>query len=273
MQNTMKTIKYAIYTALLILPFTLPAQPAFHTGEELILRVSYRAKLVPNTEVAEVTLRVSDTTINGRKVYRIHGNGRTLPSFRWFYNLNDSYDSYVDCQSGRPVLSTSSLREGSYRASSRFTYDWDNRKVTTVKQRKEDPPVTRTLDLQAKSYDGVSLFYDLRSTDISSLKRGDSQVIALLLDDTVRHISYRFLGREKKKVRGVGTFRTLKFSCQMATSTGMSFDDGDEFFIWISDDSNKIPVYFESPIKVGSVRAYIKSYKGLMHPLESLVDK
>ena len=98
-------------------------------------------------------------------------------------------------------------------------------------------------------------------------------MIALLLDDTVRHISYRFLGREKKKVRGVGTFRTLKFSCQLATSTGMSFDDGDEFFIWISDDSNKIPVYFESPIKVGSVRAYIKSYKGLMHPLESLVDK
>ena len=54
--------------------------------------------------------------------------------------------------------------------------------------------------------------------------------------------------------------------------TGESFDDGSEFFIWISDDRNKIPIFFESPIRVGSVRAYISSYEGLRYPLESKVD-
>ena len=53
---------------------------------------------------------------------------------------------------------------------------------------------------------------------------------------------------------------------------GESFEDGTEFYIWISDDRNKIPIFFESPIRVGSVRAYISGFDGLRFPLESLEE-
>ena len=51
----------------------------------------------------------------------------------------------------------------------------------------------------------------------------------LVLEDTIRPIRYRFLGREVKNIRGTGKFRTLKFRCELATSTGESFEDGSEF--------------------------------------------
>lgn len=248
------------------------AQPAFRNGEELTLRVSYRARLFPNTELATVVMSVADTTINNRPYYLIYANARTMPSFRWFYNLNDTYRSYVDTTTFRPVLATSQIRENGYRAWTRFEYDWSKGVSTNTKQRREAPIEKRLIPISGKSYDGVSLFYDMRTTDPATLVENQERTIALLLSDTVRHIKYRYLGRERKKVRGVGTFRTLKFVCQLATSTGESFEDGTEFYMWISDDRNKIPIYFESPIRVGSVRAYINTYNGLRFPLESLED-
>lgn len=247
-------------------------QPAFHAGEELTLKVSYRAKLIPNTEVATVVMNVADTVLNNRPHYRIYANARTIPSWRWFYNLDDTYRSYIDTTSFRPTLSTSQIRENGYRAWSRFEYDWANGVSVNRKQRRQNPIEERRIPIAGESYDGVSLFYDLRTIDPTTLIENEDRTIALLLSDTVRYINYRYLGRERKKVRGVGTFRTLKFSCQLATSTGESFEDDTEFFIWISDDRNKIPIFFESPIRVGSVRAYISGYKGLRFPLESLEE-
>ena len=247
-------------------------QPAFHAGERLTLKVSYRAKLIPNTEVATVVMSVADTTIDGRPYYCIYANARTMPSWRWFYNLDDTYRSYVDTTTFRPVLATSRIRENGYRAWSRFEYDWEKGNCVSLKQRRQDPVIERHIPIAGESYDGVSLFYDLRTIDPAELIENEDRTIALLLSDTVRYINYRYLGRERKKVRGVGTFRTLKFSCQLATSTGESFEDGSEFFIWISDDRNKIPIFFESPIRVGSVRAYINRFDGLQFPLESLEE-
>ena len=53
----------------------------------------------------------------------------------------------------------------------------------------------------------------------------------------------------------------------------IGLDDGTEFEVWISDDRNKIPLYIKSPIKVGSVQAYLTSYEGLRYPLDSFIKK
>ena len=44
------------------------------------------------------------------------------------------------------------------------------------------------------------------------------------------------------KYRGLGGVNTLKFSCQLVNDVADSFEEGSEFFVWISDDgSNKVP--------------------------------
>jgi len=56
-----------------------------------------------------------------------------------------------------------------------------------------------------------------------------------------------------------------------SSSQDESFEDGSEFFIWISDDRNRIPLLVESPIRVGSVRARLRRFDGLRHPMESRI--
>ena len=107
--------------------------------------------------------------------------------------------------------------------------------------------------------------------DPATLQEGKTEVLEMLLEDTIRHLRYRFLGRETKKIRSMGTFRTLKFACQIGTSEGYSFTDGTEFTVWISDDKNLIPLYIESPVRIGSVQAYISGYHGLKYPLSSKI--
>ena len=38
--------------------------------------------------------------------------------------------------------------------------------------------------------------------------------------------------------------------------------------IWISDDENKVPVYFEAPILVGKASGRMSGYEGLKYPIK-----
>mgnify|MGYP002735142053 CR=1 FL=1 len=93
----------------------------------------------------------------------------------------------------------------------------------------------------------------------------------MVLEDTVRRINYRYIGREEKRIRNQGKFKALRFECQLGTTEGYSFTDGTIFTLWISDDRNKIPLSIESPVRIGSIQAYIYRFKGLKYPLESRI--
>ena len=111
------------------------------------------------------------------------------------------------------------------------------------------------------------------TSDSREIKEGYAKELEMVLEDTVRFLRFRFDGREVKKIKNLGRFNTLKFRCQIATSDGFSFTDGTEFEVWISDDRNKIPLYIKSPIRVGSINAYLSSFEGLRYPLDCKVDR
>ena len=117
--------------------------------------------------------------------------------------------------------------------------------------------------------DAISLFFNMRTASAEDFQQGEIGTLEMLLEDTVRRINYRYLGREVKKIRNMGKFRALKFECQLGSSEGYSFTDGSVFTMWISDDENKIPLAIESPVRIGSVNAYIYRLKGLKYPLKS----
>ncbi len=267
--------KIIIYLTLLLLSVTtLKAQYkhneiAFKEGEELVYTVAYKWSFI-NQDVATATFRVSSDTYNGTPSYSLHAQARVLKSFNWFFNLNDQYFSMLEKHSLRPLEARSEIEEGKYRYSSRYTFNWSDNLVSTYSlNHNRKTPKLKTMPLSDISYDGLSIFYNLRSTEMDKLAHGSD--IHLVISDTVRVVRYKFVGRESKKIPSVGTFKTMKFSCELATSTGESFDDGDEFFMWVSDDKNKIPLYFESPIRVGKVRAYISSFANLKYPLSSKI--
>lgn len=245
----------------------------FHNGEMLYYRAAYRAKMIPNTEVGEVTVATSIDTLGNREVFRVVGNGQTLPFFRWFFKMNDTYTIWVDRESKKTLQFESDIHEDSYTFRSNYIYDWEAMQVETWSQRRQDPPRTRSMQLTQESMDAVSLYFNLRSVDLNSFRAGEHHKLDLVLEDTIRHLRYRFIERDTIKVPRVGRFASMKFACTLGSSEEFSFTDGTEFLIWITEDENKIPVMLASPVRVGEVRAYLRRYEGLKYPLTSLIEK
>lgn len=262
--------RFLLIITFLALALPLSAQ-LYHPGEVLQYRVSYKAKMFPNTEVGAVEVKTTETELEGKKCYLVEGIGRTLPTYRWFYNMEDIYRIWVDPADMRTRRFASDIREGDYTFESRFVYVWADSVVHTRWRSRQNPFAEKHMKLTCESMDPVSLFFNLRSARAEDFVEGAPATLQMVLQDTIRHLKYSFLGRENKKIRNMGKFKTLKFDCQLGTTEGYSFTDGTVFTIWISDDENKIPLYIESPVRVGSINAYISGYKNLKYPLESLI--
>lgn len=244
---------------------------AFKSGEKLVYAVSYKVSFV-NTDIATVTFNTRNSSVNGIPTYRITAVGEVDQFYKWFFDMRDVYDTWLDKETLRPVYFKNNIKEGNYRFVSSMHYDWDKMVVNTQwKNLRINIDYQKQMKLTPQSFDAIALYYNLRNTDLQLIKSGFKDHIELVLSDTIKRLEYKFLGREVKTIDGLGQFKTLKFSCQLTTSADNSFKDGSEFFVWFSDDQNKIPLYLESPIRVGSVKARLIDYSGLKFPLSSKI--
>ena len=239
----------------------------FVHGEKLTYSVSYRAAMWPNTDVGNVVLTVTDDNIDNTAAYRLDAVATVRGMFKWFYKLNDRYRIWLRKSDMRPLRADADLSEGDYRFTSSYLYDWDNGVSHNTYRNHADPKSSQvTVKLVSEAMDAISLFYNLRLDDFSTYVPGESRSLAFLLKDNVQLIKYKYYGKEVKKITGLGSVATLKFSCQLVNDSADSFEDGSEFFVWISDDANRIPVLLESPLRVGSIRARLIQYEGLVAP-------
>ena len=264
--------QYIISLLLTLLCITAQAQ-LYVPGETLNYKMSYRAKLFPNTEVANVVMQTTETTLDGEPVYKVYGLGQTAKAFNWIFPVKDAYTVWVDPTTLRTKRFDADLKEGDYTRRSTFVFDWKNKKVHTRWQTRQRPEEFREMAITEQSMDAISLYFNMRTVAEEQIKEGFARDLELVLEDTVRYLKFRYEGREEKRIKNLGRFNTLKFRCKIATSDGYAFQDGTEFEVWISDDRNKIPLYIKSPIKVGSVQAYLTSYEGLRYPLDSFIKK
>ena len=263
-----------LLTILALLLSCVAAQAQLYVpGETLNYKMSYRAKLFPNTEVANVIIQTTESSLDGTPALKVYGMGQTARAFNWILPVKDAYTIWVDPQTLLTRRFEADLKEGDYTRKSTFIFDWHNHKVHTRWRTRQRAEQRRVMDITDKSMDAISLYFNLRSVPGEEIVPGYERELEMVLEDTVRYLKFRYEGREEKKIKNLGRFNTLKFRCKIATSDGYAFQDGTEFEVWISDDRNKIPLYIKSPIKVGSVQAYLSSYEGLRYPLDSFIKK
>lgn len=245
-------------------------QPAFQPGEELYYTASYSAAIL-TTDVATVTFRTTEDKIDGVPCYRIYAHGLTQPFYSVFFKMDDVYETWLEQSTLRPVLATSEIKEGSYRYRSRLAFNWKAGLVYTFgKNLKKGYERGRTMNVTTADFDPVAHFFNLRSmASTGNMQVGQKGRLNLVMVDTIRTVEYKFLGREIIDAPATGPVRCLKFTCQLAPGDAESFQEGTDFFIWISDDENRIPVYLETPIRVGSVQATLTGWKNLAHPFSS----
>lgn len=267
-------MKNLLLASALLLMAALPAraqrEQVFKAGEKL--SYSIRHSYV-NSDIIGVVFQTTATVVDGQQALKVQAAGKTLSGYRTFFDINDTYETYLDASDLRPLRFSSRLHEGKYRFRADYSYDWSQNMVDTRYRKLSNPDETyKSMPISEGAGDALAIFYNLRCEDIASFKVGEQRTLKLVLDDTVRVLTYRYMGKETRKIGRAGKFKTLKIICSMASSTdpdAQLFADGSDFILWISDDRNHIPLYIESPIKVGSIVASLTKYEGLKYPLTS----
>ncbi|WP_116126403.1 DUF3108 domain-containing protein [Lewinella sp. IMCC34183] len=238
---------------------------AFRAGEEIVYKLYYNWNFVW-LAAGEVTFRVHEL----ENQYRITVRGRTYPSYEWFYKVTDNYESYLDKETLLPKIHIKDIQEGGYSRYDRTTFYQDEERIVSYRGRTRDDLKPKHMDVDPCMHDLISIIYFARNLNYDGLQRNQEIPIKILMDQEMHPLKIRYLGPEADvRIKGSGNYNTLRFSPQLIT--GDLFTEGDEMKIYVSDDRNRIPLLIESPVSVGSVKAVLKSYRGLRYPMEAKV--
>lgn len=240
----------------------------FREGERITYTLSYNWFFVW-TDVGIVNFTVNDTSLFGREVYNLRGEGRTFSFYDWFFQVRDVYESWVDPVSLEPVYYKRDVDEDGYLIDITYKYDYENGKAYSSVKKTGKKHFLDTLDLPACTYDIISVIYHARNIDFDNYEIDEKIPMKILLDNELTDIYIRYKGKEEKRVRHIGKFRCIKFTGSLIA--GSVFKGGEDLEVWVTDDKNRVPVWIESPIIVGTVKARLTGYDGLKFPLESKI--
>lgn len=243
----------------------LAAEHAFRQGESLSYIIHYRC-LGIRTDVgeAEVTLRDGGER-NGRRLLHPVASGSTYRFWDTFFPVRDRYESVFYEDSVRPVYFHRDIHEGKYTIQNYYRWD-DSTHAIEAKVVKTDRTIDTLLPGHKCTFDILTLFYNARNMDLEALEQGVNHPVSFAIDEEIFDIYFRFIGRENKRIPGLGVFRTLKFAAKVVA--GEVFTGKQEMLIWVSDDMNRVPLFFEAPVIVGSVCGRISGWEGLRYSLE-----
>ncbi|WP_299672710.1 DUF3108 domain-containing protein [uncultured Polaribacter sp.] len=232
--------------------FAQQKQVAFKDGEWLRYKMSYSGFLRAGTAVLEV----EETELNGKEVFHTKGSGWTSGMIKWFFRVDDVYESYFDKDMIKPYVFKRKIDEGGYKKHRITNFNYDSNKAYVqdfLKQTDTTIPFSNIQDM-------LSSFYYLRNQDVKNMKTGDEIAIDMFMDSQVYPFKLRFLGREVLKTK-FGKVNSLIF--RPIVQSGRVFKAQESVTIWITDDANKIPIKMKADLSVGSLRAELEKYKGL----------
>ena len=251
-------MKKMIAMLLLLTSVTAFSQGAFKTGEYFKFRIHYG---IVNAGYA--TLEVKDAVRNNKKVHHVVGKGYTTGMTKFFFKVEDNYESYFDKVTGKPYQYVRKIDEGGYTKNQEGFFNQDNNTVTVKDYKKK---TTKTFSVTENVQDIVSTFYYLRNhPKVDKMEVGESLNVDMFFDDEVVKFKLKFIGRENIKTK-FGTVSTMIF--RPYVQAGRVFKEEESLTVWISDDENKVPLRIKASLAVGSLKADLEEVKGLSHPLK-----
>ncbi|MEK6615643.1 MAG: DUF3108 domain-containing protein [Bacteroidota bacterium] len=238
---------------------------AFSSGEEIIYQTSYNWGFIW-LDAGEVTFKVEKDEYKGNPCYKLSGIGGTYPSYDWIYKVRDRFECWVDTSTLKPYRYLRDVQEGGRFFYNECFFNFNKLKAYCVTKEKEKMPRLDTVPITPCAFDPLTMIYYSRTIDFSKYKPNDTIPISLFLDNNVYSLYLRYLGKEKFTLDDKNTFNCIKFSPLLVEGT--IFKGGEGMTVWATDDKNRIPIYVEAPIIVGSVKAKIIKWKGLKNKWE-----
>lgn len=243
----------------------LAEEHAFRQGERLTYVIHYKW-LGIRTDVGSAEVSLLDGGMrNGRRLLHPVAVGSTYKFWDVFFKVRDRYESKFYEDSVRPVYFHRDIHEGKYTIQN--FYNWnDSTHAIEAEVVKSKGVIDTLLPGHECTFDILTLFYNARNMDLEALEAGVNNPVSFAIDEEIFDIYFRYIGREEKRIPGLGVYRTLKFAAKVVA--GEVFTGEQEMLIWVSDDMNRVPLLFESPVIAGSVFGRLSGWDGLRYPLE-----
>lgn len=286
MKNKIATFALLCIAFLSLISFSNPIYGQsfpFQEGEHMEIIIHYKWGL--NADIAKVNFTFSKVDNPGQEpFYHLYATGKTNGFFDGLFKVRDIYESKFSVKDLRPIYFHRDINEGGYTAKNFYNWSSDGSVLHAKVDKKGKAPIDTVFTEKTQIRDLINLFYVIRAADFTKLEAGHTIYYTVALDRNIIDIGVRMIRKESKKIEDLGTFNTIKLGIKMkqrsrgtATSdddsrfsiTSSLSDEKEKIFIWLSDDQNKLPLYFSSPVKVGSVNGRIISYEGLKYPVTS----
>ena len=253
----------SIILFLFIVSLSFGQKQAYGDGEWFKFRVHYGF-----VTAGYATLSVKATTLKGKDVYHVKGFGKTIGVSRWFFKVEDDYQSYIDREKNIPYKFVRKIDEGGYTKDIEVDFNHNSRKAT-VNDKKHNE--TSVFSFPDETQDLISAFYYLRNNlDTENLKEGDVMEMNMFFDKENFKFRLKFIGKEILDTN-FGRINTLVF--RPYVQSGRVFKEKESLTVWISDDDNKIPLVIKADLAVGSLKASLTEFKGLQHSFKIQVKK
>ena len=180
---------------------------------------------------------------------------------KFFFKVEDNYESYFDKETGAPYQFVRKIDEGGYTKNQEGFFNQTNNTVTVKDYKRKSE---KSFIVPANTQDILSTFYYLRNhPDVDNLKVGESIAIDMFFDDDTTKFKLKYLGNENIETK-FGTIPTMIF--RPYVQAGRIFKEQESLTVWISDDDNKMPIRIKASLSVGSLKADLDGFKGLKYP-------
>jgi hypothetical protein len=234
---------------------------SFKEGEFIKYRVHYGI-----LNAGFITFNLNNGNRNGQDLFHATVKGRTSGAGKFFFVVDDTYESYFTKGAVKPIFHKRRVDEGGYLIRRDKYFDHENKTVTVDDLQKNTKNVYPIQNVQ----DMVSAFYYLRNLDITNTKEGDEASVNLFFDGQTYPFKLRFLKRETIRTK-FGKVQTWKV--QPMVQKGRIFKDEESLTLWITDDPNKILIRFKASLKIGSLKADLDAFSGLANSFPVVMEK
>jgi len=265
LKNQTKKMKKLFIFVLFITTFGFGTQreKAFDVGEWFKFRIHYGL-----INAGYATLEVQESIRNNKKVFHAIGRGYTTGVSRFFFKVNDNYESYFDKETGKPYQFVRKIDEGGYTKNQEGFFNQSKNQIL-VKDYKNKTENTYLFPENAQ--DIISAFYYLRNhPTIDKINIGDSVIIDMFFDNETTKFKLKYIGKQDIETK-FGIIPTMVF--RPLVQSGRVFKEQESLTVWISDDDNKLPVRIQASLVVGSIKADLEAFKGLKYSFKVKVKE
>ncbi len=232
-------------------------QSPYKNGEWLNFKLSYSGWI----KAGKASLTLKEDKLN--ELYHVKAIGKTTGPIKWFFKVEDYYQSYFSNKTGLPKKFIRKINEGGHTKNLTIDFDQTTNKaiVNNIKKNSVKEFVTKP-----NVHDMLSVFYFLRNNySLDQIKKTKDLSVDMFFDSENYEFKMKFLGLETINTK-FGKIKCIKL--RPFVQSGRVFKEKESLTLWISADNNKIPIRIKADLVVGSIRVDLDAFSGLNHPFE-----